>query len=255
MEEKSVIDASIYNSPMANSVYSAWRSRDIGVGAAGLSTLYRLKGIPFESAAARALNKEIFDHIRKKFDEASIVLANERGSCLDAAECGILERFSYKLAIAPTSQLSSIMGVSPCIEVSEPICLIKNQAGFNLTKDPVLEQYLETKGLNHHEVWMKIASNGLETIVDKDTYEIFKGPYETNPLEMVAQAADRAIDQAQSFTLFFNGPIDMNLLIKTHMETWKSGLKTMYYLRSTEKIKASQSISGNGLLEECIMCE
>ena len=66
---------------------------------------------------SKVWNPKIFKHIQEKADEASIKLADERGSCPDAEEFGIKERFSNKTAIAPTASISIICGgASPGIE-------------------------------------------------------------------------------------------------------------------------------------------
>ena len=50
-------------------------------------------------------------------DAASVKLAEEKGACPDAEEAGMKQRFSHKLAIAPTASISIICGgASPCIE-------------------------------------------------------------------------------------------------------------------------------------------
>ena len=55
--------------------------------------------------------------VKKGCDAASIKLAHERGPCPDAKEYGIMERFSNKIAIAPTASISIICGgASPGIE-------------------------------------------------------------------------------------------------------------------------------------------
>ena len=258
-EEQSYKDAFTYNHPIAKAAYSAFVSRDIGIGLCGWSSLLQSLNIPFESEEAIRLNKEISQCIKNGLDTASVNLANERGACQDAAECGIMERFSYKTAIAPTSQIASIMGVSKSIEVDDSVYLSKTQNGFHLIKNQLLKEYLSLKGLDNSETWHNIASKGLDTIVPKDVYEVFKGPYDINPLSMVNQVADRYIDQSQSFTLFFKSPIDMNQLIKAHMESWKLGIKTMYYLRSTPKINPFDSLNlddSDKMTEEgCTVCE
>ena len=63
------------------------------------------------------MEQAYFHHIKEQADIASQDLANERGPCLDAAECGMNERFSNKTAIAPTASISIICGgTSPGIE-------------------------------------------------------------------------------------------------------------------------------------------
>lgn len=259
-EKEAVERAFEYNKPIANSIYSAYRSRDIGIGAAGWHTLLQMKNIAFESEEASRLNREVFQLIRKNFDQISIKLSHERGACPDAAEFGIQERFSYKLAIAPTSQIAAMMGVSRCIEVEDPVFVSKNQVGFHMIKNPLLQEYLETKGLNDHQTWMKIASEGLDSVVNKEVYEVFKGPYDVNPLTMVKQVAERPIDQAQSFTIFVPSPININDLVRCHLDAWKAGVKTFYYCRTTEHIKTFESVvlslkEDKKKEEECLMCQ
>ena len=66
---------------------------------------------------SKVWNKQIFSNIHQKVDNASKILAEERGACPDAEEFGIKERFSNKTAIAPTASISIICGgASPGIE-------------------------------------------------------------------------------------------------------------------------------------------
>ena len=59
---------------------------------------------------AKSWNLKIFKHIRAQVDQASMMLAKERGPCPDAADMGVMERFSCKMAIAPTASISIIAG-------------------------------------------------------------------------------------------------------------------------------------------------
>ena len=61
-----------------------------------------------KGAMAKSWNLKIFKHIRAQVDEASMMLAKERGPCPDAADMGVMERFSCKMAIAPTASISII---------------------------------------------------------------------------------------------------------------------------------------------------
>src|SRR5690606_32478977 len=87
---------------MARAKYSAMRERSVGMGVMGYHSFLQKKGIGFESAMAKAWNLKMFRHIAAKADEASLLLAQERGPCPDAAEMGMMQRFSCKMAIAPT---------------------------------------------------------------------------------------------------------------------------------------------------------
>ena len=101
---------------MARAKYSAMRERSVGMGVMGFHSFLQSKGIGFESPMAKVWNLKMFKHISAKAEEASLVLAQERGPCPDAAETGAMERFSCKMAIAPTASISIICGgTSACI--------------------------------------------------------------------------------------------------------------------------------------------
>ena len=102
---------------MAAARYAAERERSVGLGVMGFHSFLQSKNIPFESAMAKAWNNRIFAHIRKQANDASQLLAEEKGACPDAAQYGYDERFSNKIAIAPTASISIICGgTSPGIE-------------------------------------------------------------------------------------------------------------------------------------------
>jgi ribonucleoside-diphosphate reductase alpha chain len=104
-------------SEMARAKYSAARERSVGLGVMGYHSFLQQKGIAFESAMAKAWNLKMFKHVSGAADAASIVLAQERGACPDAADMGVMQRFSCKMAIAPTASISIICGgTSACIE-------------------------------------------------------------------------------------------------------------------------------------------
>src|SRR5215216_1352270 len=93
---------------MARAKYSAERERSVGLGVMGFHSFLQARGLPFEGAMAKSWNMRIFKHIRAQVDEASMMLAQERGPCPDAADMGVMERFSCKMAIAPTASISII---------------------------------------------------------------------------------------------------------------------------------------------------
>ena len=109
----------IKNAPesMKRAAYAAMRERSVGLGVMGFHSFLQSQNVAFESAIAKAWNKKIFKHIRGQADEASTMLAKERGACPDAQDYGAMERFSNKIAIAPTASISIIAGnSSPGIE-------------------------------------------------------------------------------------------------------------------------------------------
>ena len=93
---------------MARAKYSAMRERSVGMGVMGFHSFLQMKAIGFETAMAKAMNFKMFRHIAAKADEASLMLAHERGACPDAADMGVMQRFSCKMAIAPTASISII---------------------------------------------------------------------------------------------------------------------------------------------------
>src|SRR3546814_9775907 len=102
---------------MAHAKYTASRERSVGRWFMGFPSFLQARGLPFEGAMAKSSNMRIFKHIRAHVDQASMLLANERGPCPDAADQGVMERFSCKMAIAPTASISIICGgASACIE-------------------------------------------------------------------------------------------------------------------------------------------
>ncbi|HWW64474.1 MAG TPA: ribonucleoside-diphosphate reductase subunit alpha, partial [Sphingomonadaceae bacterium] len=91
---------------MARARYSASRERSVGLGVMGFHSFLQARGLPFEGAMAKSWNLRIFKHVSTAAHEASMLLATERGPCPDAAEQGVMERFSCKMAIAPTASIS-----------------------------------------------------------------------------------------------------------------------------------------------------
>ena len=72
-----VIDRNFY--PVEEARRSNMRHRPIGIGVQGLADAFQMMKMPFESEAARALNKDIFETIYYGACEASMELAVEEG--------------------------------------------------------------------------------------------------------------------------------------------------------------------------------
>ena len=136
---------------MRAAVYAACRERSVGLGLMGFHSFLQGQNVPFESALAKSWNMRLFKHLRRACDAASKVLADERGPCPDAAERGVMERFSHKLAIAPTASISIICGgTSAGIEpIPANIYTHKTLSGSFAVKNPYLERLLETKRRRH----------------------------------------------------------------------------------------------------------
>ncbi len=225
---------------MERARYAAMRERSVGLGAMGFHSFLQSQMVPFESVVAKVWNRRMFRHIREQADAASRVLAEERGACPDAAEYGIMERFSNKLSIAPTASISIIAGnASPGIEpIAANVFLQKTLSGSFTVRNRHLQQLLARKGVDNEEVWSRITLNK-GSVVDLDFLEehekaVFKTAFELDQRWVVEHAADRApfICQSQSVNLFLPANVHKRDLHQIHMLAWKKGVKSLYYCRS-----------------------
>jgi ribonucleoside-diphosphate reductase alpha chain len=225
---------------MARAKYSAERERSVGLGVMGFHSFLQARSIPFEGAMAKSWNLRIFKHIRAQVDEASMMLAQERGPCPDAADMGVMERFSCKMAIAPTASISIIAGgTSACIEpIPANIYTHKTLSGSFSIKNPHLEKLLTEKAKNSDQVWNSILERGGSVqhldFLTQEEKDVFKTSFEIDQRWLLELAADRTpyIDQAQSLNLFIPADCDKWDLLMLHFRAWELGIKSLYYLRS-----------------------
>ncbi|QJQ31969.1 ribonucleoside-diphosphate reductase subunit alpha [Sphingomonas lacunae] len=225
---------------MARAKYSAMRERSVGLGVMGFHSFLQARGLPFEGAMAKAWNLKIFRHIREQVDTASMMLAQERGPCPDAADQGVMERFSCKMAIAPTASISIICGgTSACIEpIPANIYTHKTLSGSFSIRNPHLEAMLIDKAKNSEAVWNSILERGGSVqhldFLSQEEKDTFKTSFEIDQRWLLELAADRTpyIDQAQSLNLFIPADVEKWDLMMLHFRAWELGIKSLYYLRS-----------------------
>ncbi|WP_336958337.1 ribonucleoside-diphosphate reductase subunit alpha [Sphingobium aquiterrae] len=225
---------------MARAKYSASRERSVGLGVMGYHSFLQARLIPFESAMAKSWNMKMFKHINAQVNEASMVLAHERGPCPDAADMGMMERFSCKMAIAPTASISIICGgTSACIEpIPANIYTHKTLSGSFSIKNPYLEKLLVEKAKDSTNVWNSILENGGSVqhldFLSQEEKDAFKTSFEIDQRWLLELAADRTpyIDQAQSLNLFIPADVEKWDLLMLHFRAWELGVKSLYYLRS-----------------------
>jgi ribonucleoside-diphosphate reductase alpha chain len=225
---------------MARAKYSAMRERSVGLGVMGFHSFLQARGLPFEGAMAKSWNLKIFKHIAQKVNEASMLLATERGACPDAEERGVMERFSCKTAIAPTASISIICGgTSACIEpIPANIYTHKTLSGSFSIKNPHLEKLLIEKSKNSDSVWNSILEQGGSVqhldFLSAEEKDVFKTSFEIDQRWLIELAADRTpyIDQATSLNLFIPADVEKWDLLMLHFRAWELGVKSLYYLRS-----------------------
>ncbi|MCC8482965.1 MAG: ribonucleoside-diphosphate reductase subunit alpha [Rickettsia endosymbiont of Labidopullus appendiculatus] len=226
---------------MERAKYSAMRERSVGLGVMGFHSFLQLKDVPVESVMAQVWNNQIFEHIHKEVDRASVILSDERGACPDADEIGSKERFSNKTAIAPTASISIIAGnSSPGIEPFAANSFIqKTLTGSFNVRNKYLEKLLSSKGFNNDQVWSSIATHEGSvqhlTFLSAHEKEVFKTAHEIDQNWLIDLAADRTphISQSQSLNLFLAGNVSKMYLNNIHFRAWKKGVKSLYYCRST----------------------
>jgi ribonucleoside-diphosphate reductase alpha chain len=225
---------------MARAVYSAKRERSVGLGLMGFHSFLQSQGVPMESATAKSWNNAMFKHLRRGADAASVKLAKERGPCPDAADCGVMARFSHKLAIAPTASISIICGgTSAGVEpIPANIYTHKTLSGSFSVKNPFLEATLDKTGHNTPAVWASILEHEgsvqhLDFLSEHDKL-VFRTAFEIDQRWIIELAADRTpyICQGQSLNLFLPADIDKWDLHMLHWSAWEKGLKSLYYCRS-----------------------
>jgi ribonucleoside-diphosphate reductase alpha chain len=216
----------------------------------------------------------LFKTLRRQCDAASRTLAAERGACPDAAERGMMERFSHKLAIAPTASISIICGgTSAGIEpIPANIYSHKTLSGTFAVKNIYLERILEQTGHNTPAVWDSILENEGSVqhldFLSQDDKDVYKTAFEIDQRWVVELAADRTPDvcQSQSVNIFLPGDVDKWDLHMLHWQAWERGCKSLYYLRSKSVQRAShaggethEAVDMSGAAktdyEECLACQ
>ena len=244
----------IENAPdqFSDATYSAMRERSIGLGVMGLHSYFQKKNIPLESVMSKVWNNKIFKNIKKKVDESSKELAEERGACPDAEEYGIKERFSNKTAIAPTASISIICGgTSPGVEpIAANSYTHKTLSGSFNVRNRHLKKVLEKYNKNTDEIWSSITTNQGSVMhldfLTKTEKDVFKTAFELDQKWIVEHGADRTpyISQAQSINLFLPADVHKKELHQIHFQAWKKGLKSLYYCRS-KSIQRAENINSN----------
>lgn len=279
-----VLQDFIDNAPssMANAVYAAMRERSVGLGVMGFHSFLQSQGVAFNSVMVKSWNMRMFKHLRREADKASLAIASDKGAnpdWLDGGEYGDdypehrAERFSHKLAIAPTASISVICGgTSAGIEpIPANIYTHKTLSGSFVVKNKFLQEALAGYGKDTDETWNSILEHEgsvqhLE-FLSQDERDTFKTAFEIDQRWIIELAADRApsICQAQSLNLFVAGDVDKWDLHMLHWSAWEKGVKSLYYLRS-KSVQRAAFAGSDGIesvafkpettdYEECLACQ
>lgn len=276
-----VLEDFIHKAPLAmqRAAYSARRERSVGLGVMGFHTFLQSQNIPLESVMAKVWNKKIFKLIRERCDEASHKLARERGACPDAQAFDLEERFSNKIAIAPTASISIICGgASPGIEPTASNAYThKTLSGSFPVRNKYLKCLLQEKRKDTPEIWSSIVQNegSVQHLDFLNAHEkaLFKTAFEIDQRWLVEHAGDRQpfVCQSQSLNLFLPSDVHKKDLHEIHWLAWKKGVKSLYYTRSkslqrAENVYSAQKSTAKAAMptdqmtlplnyEECLACQ
>lgn len=261
-----IIDINYY--PVKEAENSNFRHRPIGIGVQGLADAYMMLRMPFDSAEAKQLNKDLFETIYHAAITESNALAARDGhyqtfegspasqgqlqfdlwgvtpsdrydwakTKADIKESGL--RNSLLLAPMPTASTSQILGNNECFEpYTANIYSRRTLSGEYIIVNKHLLKDLIKLGLWDDEMKQKLmAANGSVQDLDlpQEIKDLYKTVWELSQKVIIDQAADRGayICQSQSLNLFVENP-NFGKLSSMHFYAWQKGLKTgMYYLRS-----------------------
>ena len=250
-----------------NAVRSAEKGRALGLGVVGWHTYLQQKGLPFEGLLSQYETRRIFSQIKIESERASMALAEEFNEPLWCIGTGF--RNTHLRAIAPTVSNSKLSGnISPGIEPwAANVFTDQSAKGTFIRKNPTLEQVLNDNNLNNKKIWDQILKDGgsiqgvkaLEKITlgdhDIPIKEVFKTFKEINQLDLINQAGIRQqyIDQSVSLNLAFPSEAEPKFINKVHLDAWKKGIKTLYYMRTESVLRGD--IAANATDEGCVSCD
>lgn len=224
--------------PVLQAQLTNQKYRAIGLGTFGWHHLLSLKKIRWESEDAVNYADELYEKIAYLTIQASMELSKEKGSCEafegsawqtgkyfeqkgytensrlpwqklkeEVSENGI--RNSYLMAVAPNASTSLIAGSTASI-------------------DPIFQKFYAEEKKD-----FKIPVTAPDLSAETTWY--YKSAYFIDQHWSIKQNAKRQrhIDQSISFNLYVPNTVQAKELLALHLDAWKSGLKTTYYLRST----------------------
>jgi ribonucleoside-diphosphate reductase alpha chain len=245
-------------------VESARRERSVGLGVMGFHTLLMKRMVPFDSAAAIGLNRNLFKFIHDVATRTSLRLGTIRGEAPDMVGSG--HRMAHRIAVAPNATNSLVCNlVSASIEPISGNSYTHKTKTVNFTwRNKELMKHIGTPEDNP-DVWKSIhTNNGSVQHLDigKRVKDVFKTAWEIdqNYVILHAHARQEFICQGQSVNLFFNKGDDIGYISRVHKAAWEKGLKSLYYAR-TRSVRRPENISKQIEREikedanECLACE
>lgn len=237
------------NIPVLQADYTNQRYRAIGLGTFGWHHLLAKMGIEWDSDVSVEFADELYETIAFLTIRESMRLAEEKGAypLFEGSDWHTGEYFEKRGYFEegvrmPWKELSEevkknglrngyLMAVAPNMSTS----II---AGSTASIDPIFNaEYTEEKS-NYR---IKVTAPE----INQDNFQLYKSAYHVDPMKSIEQNArrQRHIDQGISFNFYIQNSTKAAEVLQMHMEAWKSGFKTSYYLRSS-----------TSEIEECEWC-
>lgn len=237
-----VID--INNIEVLQAQYTNSQYRAVGLGTFGLHHLLALKGIRWESDEAVAFNDALYERINYLAVRSSMELAREKGRYAKFAGSD-WETGAYFESRGYTSgdREGSLVTTAQWRELQEQVATegVRNAwmfaiapngstsiiAGSTASIDPLYEL------LSYEEKTTYKIANPAPDLSDK-TIWYYKTAFliDQHWSIRMASARQRHVDQGQSFNLYVRPDIKATEFLALHLDAWRSGLKSTYYVRS-----------------------
>jgi len=221
--------------------------RAVGLGTFGWHHLLALEGIEWETEAAVEYADKLYENIAYYAIKSSMELAREKGSypAFPGSKWSTGAYFTGKgytserwLALAEeVKQYGLRNGYLMAVAPNATTSII---AGSTASIDPVFQPYYMEEKKDYK---FPVTAPDL----NHRTYNIYRrSAYKLDQRWSVRQNAARQkhIDQSISFNFYVPYNIRAQVLLDLHLQAWKSGLKTTYYVRST-----------SSEVEECEWCQ
>lgn len=243
-----VIDANKYPLPEIEKI-TRFGNRKIGLGVMGFADMLIALGVPYNSKPALRIAEQVMGFIEEAAVEASVKLAEERGSFANF-KGSLWEKRGFKCirnatltTIAPTGTISEIAGCSNGIEPLFAIVYtkrVRETLGENLTiVNPLFEKVAIEEGFYSEDLMKKIASStSIQHIeeIPEHVRRVFVTAHDISPEWHVRMQAafQKYVDNAVSKTINFPHYASMNDIEQAYLLAYRLGCKgiTVYRDRS-----------------------
>ena len=244
---ENVIDMNDYPIPAIEEMSK--KTRRIGLGVMGFADLLIQMGIPYASEAALELADKVMSFVRTKTHEASVALAENRGT-FPAWEGSIYHqaggpklRNSAPTTIAPTGTISIIAGCSSGIEPLFALSYVRNVMDNTRLAEgyPIFEAVAKHEGFYSTDLMEQLAEtgslHGLDDTIPTWVKEVFTTSHDISPEWHVRMQAafQKHTDNAVSKTINFTNAATEEDIAEAYMLAYRMGCKGITIYRDGSK--------------------